>query len=224
MSYKLKPVDIFLIIGNFLIPIYTLFLFLLTPRSVTNFLFFVFVTCAIVERGWETFKTSKERKKDELHGDWTLVAVTSTYIILFFFFVTEFYLKTKPFNPFITAVGIALLIASFRLRLWGMSALGKQWAVHAVGAQKIRKVRLLRIGPYRYIRHPIYLGIMVEELSFPIIANAFYSLLFAVFVCLPLVIIRACEEEKTSLRRFGDKYLDFKRQVGMFFPTQLLKR
>lgn len=220
---KLKPIKLFILIGNVGIPIYAFSMCLNFSRNVMGFLFFLFVTMLIIERAWETFKTSQERKREEMHGDWTLVAVTGSYLILFFLFITEFYLRVKSINLLISIIGVLLLGISFRLRFWGMSALGKQWAVHAVGAQKIRRVRLLKVGPYKYIRHPIYLGIMIEELSFPVIANVLSSFLFALIVCLPLVVIRAFMEEKTSLRRFGEKYRDFQKKVGMFFPTQLLK-
>ena len=81
----------------------------------------------------------------------------------------------------------------------------------------------MKIGPYKHIRHPIYLGIIFEELAYPLIACAYYSLIFAVFVCVPLVVIRAWTEEKYSLRRFGKKYSDYRQEVGMLFPTQFFK-
>lgn len=184
----------------------------------------MFISAAIIERAWETFRTSKERKREEFHGDWTLAAVTIAYLILFFAIITEFYFRVKSVDIWTVLVGGILLSFSVRMRFWGMAALGKQWAVHAVGARKIKKVRLVKIGPFRYIRHPIYLGIMTECLAIPIIANAFYSLLLALALCIPLVFIRALSEEQTSVRRFGDKYLSYRKEVGMFFPTQFFRK
>jgi protein-S-isoprenylcysteine O-methyltransferase Ste14 len=206
-----------------MLPIYAFAHYWFFLRTRIGFLFFVLVTVCIVERAWETFKTSKERRREDLHGDWTLAAVTGTYLALFFFFVTEFYLRVQSFQWTKAIFGAILLGISFRLRFWGMAALGKQWAVHAVGARKIKKVRLIRLGPYRYIRHPIYLGIMFEEIAYPVLANTTFALLFALFCCVPLVVVRAIWEEKNAKRRLGEKYELYKREVGMFFPTQLLK-
>jgi len=224
VAKKVTLIKIFILLGNVVIPFYSFFLYLWRLRTTQGFIFFLFISAAIIERAWETFRTSKERRRDEFHGDWTLAAVTISYIVLFFAIITEFYFHVKSLEIWVVLIGVALLSFSVRMRFWGMAALGKQWAVHAVGARKIKKVRIVKIGPFRYIRHPIYLGIMTECLAFPIIAGAFYSLVLALTVCVPLVFIRALSEEQTSVRRFGDKYLTYRKEVGMFLPTQFFRR
>lgn len=222
---KITLIRFFQLVGNLAIPAYTFVMFLLHSRTITGLVFFIIISACIVERAWETFKTSLERKREELHGDWTLAAVTAAYLVGYFLSITEFYLlRHASLHLSWTVAGVVLLAGSFRLRFWGMAALGKQWAIHAVGAQKIRRVRLIKIGPYRYIRHPVYLGIMTEFLAYPLIANAVGALLFAVFVGIPLVVTRALYEEKTSLRRFGDRYIAYRREVGMFLPKHSLAR
>lgn len=225
MSKKINIVKLFTLTGNLVVPCYAvIFFFIKHGRTPLDLFMLLFVCFVIIERAWETFCTSKEHRKDEYHGDWTLVAVTSTYLLIFFIFIPEFFLITQTFNYWILGGGLFLWLLALRLRFWGMSALGKQWAVHAVGPQKIRHVRLIELGPYKRIRHPIYLAIMIEELSFPIIANAPIALFFVIFVCIPLVVIRAFVEEKTSLHRFGEKYLDYKQRTGMFFPRCFSKK
>lgn len=223
MTKKISLIKLFVFAGNVLVPCYAALMCALFGRTLWDISFALFVSTMIVERAWETFKTSKEQHREEFHGDWTLGLVTFTYLLLFLFLISEYYLIDRSFNPLVIVSGFVALAGSFRMRFWGMAALGKQWAVHAVGAQKIRKVRLIKIGPYKHIRHPIYLGIMLEELAYPMIANAYYSLIFASLICVPLVVIRAGTEEKYSVRRFGEKYLDYRSEVGMFFPFQLLK-
>lgn len=223
MSKKITLIKLFVFAGNVLVPCYAITMCALFDRTFWGVAFASVLSVMIIERAWETFKTSKEQHREEFHGDWTLALVTSTYLLLFFFMISEYYLISRSFNTSIVIVGLVVLVSSFRMRFWGMAALGKQWAVHAVGAQKIRKVRLVKIGPYKYVRHPIYLGIILEELAYPLIANAYYSLIFSGLVCVPLVAIRAWTEEKYSLRRFGEKYSNYRKEVGMLFPTQLLK-
>jgi protein-S-isoprenylcysteine O-methyltransferase Ste14 len=138
--------------------------------------------------------------------------------------VFEFYVYVKSYDYRIAAVGLLLYGMAFGIRRWGMKALGKQWAIHAVGAQKIKKVRLVKIGPYKYIRHPIYLGILLEVTSLALVANATAGLLFALLVNVPLQIIRAYFEEKTSYHRFGERYLQYKNEVSMIFPLKWLHR
>lgn len=220
---RISLIRLFVFTGNILLPVYAfLWVFLGNNRGGVEVAFAIFVSLMIVERAWETFKTSKEQHREELHGDWTLVLVTTTYLILFFLFITEFYTITAQLKWSVIAVGSALLIGSFIMRFWGMASLGEQWAVHAVGAQKIRKVSLIKIGPYKFIRHPIYTGIILEVLAYPLIANAYYSFLFSILVCVPAIVLRARVEESYSVRRFGAEYDRYKKEVGMFFPIQIL--
>lgn len=104
-----------------------------------------------------------------------------------------------------------------------MRSLGKQWAIHAVGARKIKKVRVIKVGAYKYMRHPIYLGIILEVLSLPMIASAFYSIGLAAFINVPLQYLRLLMEEKSSVRRFGDRYIQYMNEVSMLLPLKYLR-
>lgn len=101
-----------------------------------------------------------------------------------------------------------------------MKTLGSQWAVHAVGAQKVSKVSIIKEGPYRYIRHPIYLAIFMEVLSIPLMANAFWGMLFSAFLYIPLQYKRLLEEEKNNVRKMGEAYLLFMRETSAIFPVK----
>ena len=161
MSKKITLIKLFVFTGNVLVPIYAVMICILFDRTFLGVVFAFLVSVMIIERAWETFKTSKEQHREEFHGDWTLALVTFTYLLLFFFVISEYYFISRNFNTFVVTAGFVVLVSSFRMRFWGMAALGKQWAVHAVGAQKIKKVRLIKIGPYKYVRHPIYLLIIL---------------------------------------------------------------
>ena len=56
------------------------------------------------------------------------------------------------------------------------------------------------------MKHPYYLGVMLELAGVCMIANAFYSLSLVFFVQLPLLVIRIFFEEKTLVNYFGDRY------------------
>lgn len=221
---KISIISFFILAGNLAFPVVLTLLFLQSDRSFYRALFLLFMLIHAFERVWETFFTSKERHGYEIHGDWTLVVVTAAYLILCFSLSLEFFLSGITPKIEIVCIGLILYLGSFTLRWWGMRSLGKQWAIHAVGVQKIRKVRLLRIGAYKWIRHPIYLGVVLEVLSLPTIANTFFSLIFAVAVNIPLQYVRAVMEEKYSARRFGLQYEQYKSEVGMFLPFKYLLR
>jgi methyltransferase len=218
MSQKPTLLKTFILLGNVGVPAATILLFLVSPKRSEQIFFLVFMLFHAFERVWETFYTSRERKAFEFHGDWTLGAVTAAYLFLCFLVIFEFFLMPRSFQWGIAFIGLGLYGAAFRLRWWGMKSLGKQWAIHAVGARKIKKVRLIKLGAYKYMRHPIYLGIILEVLSLPLIANAYLALALACLVNIPLQIIRLWEEEKSSLRRLGEPYRTYQKEVDMLIP------
>lgn len=222
---KFPFIKLAILFGNLFIPLYVIVLLIRSPKGLFHWLFSLFIIGNIVERAWETFQTSKEKRRDELHGDWTLILVTYTYIILNFLIVSEFFL-IKGGQPIVsvTLVGIFVFAMAVRLRWWGIVALGTQWAIHAIGVQKIRRVRVIKVGPYKYVRHPIYLSIMIEELGLCLAADAMFSLAFCFLISIPAVFIRVALEEKESLRRFGDSYKAYQSHVSRLIPTKYFMR
>ena len=118
-----------------------------------------------------------------------------------------------------TIIGLATLVLSFSLRLWAKKSLGSQWSIHAIGAQRIRKIRVITIGPYKYVRHPVYLSWVLDALALPLIFNCFLSALFSIFIVSPIYILRALMEERASARRFGLPYFRYMIRVNGFIPN-----
>src|ERR1700727_1554729 len=65
-------------------------------------------------------------------------------------------------NPVLQGVGMALFLIGLGLAVWARVHLGRNW-----GAPMSEKVdaELVTTGPYRYIRNPIYSGIMLAALG-----------------------------------------------------------
>jgi len=223
-KYYAKLIPGFKLISFLVVPVYAFLLWLFLRQTLLGFVFFLFVTTAAIERYWETYLSSKESHREKFHGDWTLAVMSVVYIILFFVFTTEFYFKKCHLNYSLLVAGIIMMMMSFRLRFWGMHVLGKQWAVHAVGAQKIRRIRLMKLGPYKYIRHPIYLGIILEVVGLPLIANSMVGIVYAILICIPIMVVRASEEERCSLRRFGHKYNEYINEADFLVPFKQILR
>ena len=190
-----------------------------TPFLCFLLIFFVFHS---VERVWETFYTSRERHAFELHGDWTLIATTIAYIFLCLLVIAESFLFCGRPDLAVSFSGFGLYLTSFSLRWWGMKTLGRQWAVHAVGVQKISQVNIVKSGPYKFIRHPIYLAIFFEVVSIPLIANAWWGMLFAILFYIPLQYKRLLEEERNNVRKMGGDYLEYVKETSAIFPFKYL--
>ena len=74
-----------------------------------------------------------------------------------------------------TAAAIGVLGAATGLRWWSIQTLGRWWNVKAVVPDDLEPVE---IGPYRYIRHPNYLAVILEFVALPMAAGAWRSMLF----------------------------------------------
>jgi methyltransferase len=64
-----------------------------------------------------------------------------------------------------TLPGLALLIVGEGLRGWAMLALGPRWTTRVV---ILPAAPLVAGGPYRWVRHPIYIGVTLMLVGFPL--------------------------------------------------------
>ncbi len=107
-----------------------------------------------------------------------------------------------------------LLAGSLMLALHGFAQLRS----HGAPTSGIETTtRIVRRGAYRWIRHPLYLSLMLFAVGAFLKGPGFVSLLLLMVVLVSLV-LTANVEEKENLRRFGDAYRDYMRQTKMFVP------
>ena len=78
-------------------------------------------------------------------------------------------------RPFIPALGIPMLGLAFgaqALRYWAIFSLGRRWNVRVI---TIPGMLLATAGPYRFLRHPNYLAVVVEGFAIPLVHTAFLT-------------------------------------------------
>ena len=110
--------------------------------------------------------------------------------------------------------GIALIILAPTLAL---SALVTMKAAGTNVAPAKPALTIVRGGPFRFTRNPMYLALCLLQVALGFFLNDWFTLLFVVPLALILhygVILR---EERYLTAKFGEPYLQLKRQVRRWF-------
>ena len=110
---------------------------------------------------------------------------------------------------------------SLVIRLIAIRGLGRFWSLQVEIRQEHR---LVREGIYQYVRHPAYLAMMLEIVAIPLVVNSYYTVIFAIGAFVPALLVRWRYEEQELVRKFGDVYVQYQREVGAFFPNPRTRR
>jgi protein-S-isoprenylcysteine O-methyltransferase Ste14 len=113
--------------------------------------------------------------------------------------------------------GALLTFGGLGVVLWGRLALGKMYYVSSsAGAQLFADHRLVTIGPYRLVRHPMYLGILLAAVGGALLYRT-WAMLLLVLTGLGLT-LRARREEQALAAEFGQAWRDYRRRTPAFLP------
>ena len=97
----------------------------------------------------------------------------------------EVLLADRPFVPVLGWPMLVLVIAAQALRWWCIATLGSQWSTRVV---VVPGLPLVTSGPYRLMRHPNYLAVVVEGFALPLVHSAWVTA--AVFSACNLALLR----------------------------------
>lgn len=111
-------------------------------------------------------------------------------------------------------LGVALFTAGGILRLWPVFVLGARFS----GLVAIQPGhRLVTTGIYGAIRHPSYLGLLINALGWALVFRSVIGVLLAVAMIVP-VIGRIRAEERLLGAQFGSAYDDYRAHTARLIP------
>lgn len=102
-------------------------------------------------------------------------------------------------------VGLLANVAGYAFFLWAM--VSNAFFSEGVRIQKERGHRVATAGPYRYVRHPGYVGAIVAGLATPLLLGSLWALIPAALSAL-LYVVRTGLEDRTLLREL-DGYSEY---------------
>jgi protein-S-isoprenylcysteine O-methyltransferase Ste14 len=115
--------------------------------------------------------------------------------------------------PWVAKAGYCLWLWGLLLNIWSVWQLRRSFSL----APQARK--LVRTGPYRLARHPIYAAHLLKYLGIWL-AHFTLPVAFTLLVWLALIAMRVHYEEMVLEDTFAD-YTEYRRQAGLFCPRLL---
>ena len=113
--------------------------------------------------------------------------------------------------------GLAICWVSGAFAAWAMWSLGKSYGIRM---DIFAGHRLVTRGPYAFVRHPMYLGIVLWHIGASLALESPLLLLATLLYVVPLTAIRITAEEKVLGAAFGDDYAAYRRTVPTLLPIR----
>lgn len=118
----------------------------------------------------------------------------------------------------LAALGSVLAIAGAALVLRSRMVLGPAWSLVPKADQE---TDLVTTGPYRLVRHPIYLGLVLLAAGEAIAFSSLPAFAIVLFGIIPTFAWRARAEETLLSRIFGERYEVYQQRTKMIIPHLL---
>lgn len=171
--------------------------------AVLVFNLFVLPSDVIEERGR---KKANVKRWDKILTKIILLPMIGVYILSGLDF---HYSWTGDLKFAVHVLGIAGFVCGSLLMTWSM--VSNRFFSTLVRIQEERGHTVATGGPYRYIRHPGYLGFMLMMAGTPVALGTLYGLILSAVIAL-LFVIRTIKEDQTLLQEL-DGYPDYARKV-----------
>lgn len=156
-------------------------------------------------------KSKSEDRGTEIQIIWSVYVTQLLAVLEAAYFRFPVSVKWDTF----TSISLVIMILGLALRTWGIYTLGRYFTMH-LSIQKEHKI--IRSGPYKYIRHPSYAGAFLTYLGAPFFLHAWFSLIAAAII-LPIAWLRRMHyEEKLLIEEFGEEYKSYCRSVKRLIP------
>jgi protein-S-isoprenylcysteine O-methyltransferase Ste14 len=122
-----------------------------------------------------------------------------------------------PQAEWVQMAGAAICVYGLVFTIWARRTLAGNWSSDVTFKQGHE---LVKIGPYRYVRHPIYTGLLIMSLGTAVAIGQLHC-----WLSLPITAagfwIKLSQEERLLLRHFPDEYLAYQNHVKALVPFLL---
>lgn len=169
---------------------------------------FILVECVLTRA---SFGSSERGDRDPR----TLLFFVFPFVGIFaWMFVLNRWLPPRP-SWILYAAGLLIGGTGMAIRVIGKRTLGKFFTVRV---QLQEGHRIVDQGIYAHLRHPLYLGFLLEWVAPPLILGSTIGFLFVTLPLALVILARIPREEALLTEAFGDGYRDYMRRTKRLIP------
>jgi protein-S-isoprenylcysteine O-methyltransferase Ste14 len=162
--------------------------------------------------------TKKNVRRNYFRG--LVLRVVAIAIIVFLFrtpWTAQWYANVPPVqagtNPVLGLIGVLLCMAGIAFAIWARVYIGSNWGMPM---SVKRDAELVIAGPYAYVRHPIYSGVLLAILGSALVVGVWW---FAIFIVSVFYFVwSAFREEKIMTEAFPEGYPAYRKRTKMLVP------
>jgi protein-S-isoprenylcysteine O-methyltransferase Ste14 len=153
--------------------------------------------------------SSESKASRSLH-----VLLANLALLLIFFPSRSLSLRFLPDIMIVKLFGFASELAGVALAIWARRVLGRNWS----GEITIKEDHeLIRSGPYRTVRHPIYSGLLLMYAGTAIVSGQAHALL-GLLLAIVAYLRKTRMEEANLVNAFGARYHEYRGDTWAIVP------
>ncbi len=146
----------------------------------------------------------------------TVTLLAATFYLLFsrqlpFLWLNRRFIRAG--SPFLE-IGLALTYVGVAVAIWARVVIGSNWSARVMVKEGHE---LARSGPYAYVRHPIYTGLLLAIGGTALIIGEWRGVLATIIVTVAHS-LKAKREEAAMVTEFGETYQHYRKTTGFLFP------
>lgn len=123
-----------------------------------------------------------------------------------------------PQNSMVQLAGVLICAAGITIAIWARHTLGRNWS----GVPTVKESHeLITSGPYHFVRHPIYTGLLLAIFGTAFVAHGRLGGLLFFLILATMLHIKSRVEERFMLETFPQAYPEYRRRTKAIIPFVL---
>ena len=146
-----------------------------------------------------------------------LLFATPLYLSVFAYMVNPHWMawSSIPLPSWLRWLGAVVGLGMLPVLYWVISSLGRNISETFLTKENHE---LVKHGPYRWVRHPLYSVATIGFVSLSILAANWFILATSLLIIIGISLLVIPREEAELIRKFGTEYREYMRCTGRFAP------